>query len=218
MDADTAIVITGGDPAATAPSPTPAFVIAADSGLEHAAGLGLTVDLVVGDMDSVDPEALAAAVAAGAEVEPHSPDKDATDFQLALDAAVARGARRVIVAGGTGGRLDHLLGNALLIASPRYSGVEIEWLAGPHRVVAVHGRADLAGRPGDLVTLLPVGGPARGVHTSGLRWKLDGEDLPPGTTRGVSNVMTASTATVEVGDGALLAIHTAQDHPPKAQA
>ncbi len=185
-----------------------AFVIAADSGLEQAAGLGLHVDVVVGDMDSVDPDLLAAAEAAGAEVHRHPPDKDATDLELALDAAAARGAARVIVLGGTGGRLDHLLANALLIGSPRYATMAVEWLAGPHRVTAVHDATRIAGAPGDLVTLLPVGGAAHGVRTDGLRWRLEGETLEAGSSRGVSNVLTEPVAKVRVEEGTLLAVHT----------
>src|SRR5882757_8624716 len=64
----TAIVVTGGDPPHPTVRdrlPTGATVIAADSGLDHAIALGLRVDRVVGDLDSVSPEALAAAARAG---------------------------------------------------------------------------------------------------------------------------------------------------------
>ena len=49
----------------SAPCPPRAFVIAADSGLEHAAALGLGVDVLVGDLDSASAEAVRAAEAAG---------------------------------------------------------------------------------------------------------------------------------------------------------
>ncbi len=75
----------------------------------------------------------------------------------------------------------------------------------------VHDRLDLDGAPGDLVTLLAVGGPATGVTTTGLRWPLLGETLTPGSTRGVSNELAAATATVSVESGALVAIHTRRE-------
>src|SRR5262245_39959523 len=103
----------GGPPAVTrarlgplGPGP---LVVAADSGLEGAAVLGLVPAVVVGDMDSVDPDALAAAEAAGARIERHPAAKDATDLDLALDVALAAGADRVVVVTGTGDRLDHAL-------------------------------------------------------------------------------------------------------------
>ncbi len=70
----------------------------------------------------------------------------------------------------------------------------------------VHASAELEGSPGDLVTLLAVGGPALGVRTTGLVYPLDGEDLFPGSTRGVSNELCASSATVSLLQGTLLAV------------
>jgi thiamine pyrophosphokinase len=58
------------------------------------------------------------------------------------------------------------------------------------------------------VTLLATAGPAVGVTTSGLRYPLVGEPLEPGSTRGVSNELVGSEASVSLTDGVLLVIHT----------
>ena len=102
--------------------PDTAIVVAADSGLHLAETLGLHVDRIVGDLDSADPDLVEAAVARGAVIERHPAEKDATDLELALDAAVREGAQRVVVVGGGGGRLDHFLANVLLITTPRVGG------------------------------------------------------------------------------------------------
>jgi thiamine pyrophosphokinase len=72
--------------------------------------------------------------------------------------------------------------------------------------------ASLEGQPGELVSLLPVGGDAEGVQTSGLAWPLKGETLRFGFSRGVSNEMTSSQARIEVESGTLLVIHTSKGH------
>jgi thiamine pyrophosphokinase len=201
------LIVTGGEPAAPAPvRPVPDLVIAADGGLAHARTLGLAVDLVVGDMDSVSAEDLRAAKAAGARVERHPQAKDKTDLELALDTAVTGGAGRVLVIGGGGGRLDHFLANALVLASPAYDGVDVDAQVGGARIAVVRDRRELHGRPGDLLSLLPVNGPACGVRTEGLAYVLADEDLLPGSTRGVSNVFAAPTAVVELRTGTLLAV------------
>lgn len=186
----------------------PAVVVAADSGLAGARALGLAPDVVVGDMDSVDPAVLAAAEAAGARVERHPAAKDATDLDLALDVALARGARRVVVVTGAGDRFDHALAVALSLAGPRLADVPVEAWIGPARLWAVRPGlpVTLAGEPGALVSLLPVHGPARGITTAGLRYPLDGEDLDPATTRGVSNELVGERATVRLRAGVLLAV------------
>jgi thiamine pyrophosphokinase len=190
--------------------PRGTLVIAADGGLAQAEALGRRVDVVVGDMDSVAPKTLERARDAGAEIERHPRDKDATDLQLALDRAVAAGCDRVIVVGGDGGRLDHLLGNALVLIRDAYKSVAVEWWTRHDRATVVRsGRRPVAisGTRGDLVSLLPLAGPAQGVSTTGLRWALDDEDLEPGTTRGISNELTGPQATVSVRSGTVLAVH-----------
>jgi thiamine pyrophosphokinase len=204
-----ALVFAGGDavdPRFAAALPADAWIVAADSGLEHAQVLGLNVDLIVGDLDSVSTVALDRAVRGGTEVEQHSPDKDATDLELALDAAKRAGATRVTVVGAGGGRLDHFLANVLLFVAPAWDAFELHALVGDAHIVVVRRHAELRGAIGSTVSLLTPAGPARGITTTGLRWPLRADELPSGSTRGVSNEMTAPVATVELQDGVLLAV------------
>jgi thiamine pyrophosphokinase len=184
------------------------YVIAADSGLDYANTLGLSVDLVVGDLDSVSAAALAAASASGVAIERHPVAKDAIDTALAIDAAVVRGAERITVVGGGGDRLDHLLAGLLLLAHPKLADVAVEAWLGPAWLRALQGptQADVTGPIGAYLSLLPVHGPALGVTTGGLRYPLDNEPLYPGSSRGVSNEIVAPSACVRVEDGALLVI------------
>lgn len=205
-----ALVVAGGDPprpedlAGEAPWE---WVIAADSGLDHAYGLGLEVDVVVGDLDSVSPGALDQARRRGATIQQHPRDKDATDLELALDAALGLDAAGLLVVGVGGGRPDHALANLLLMAGPAYAEVDVDARTREGRFVVVRSRPrSFRGAPGDLLTLLPLHGSARRVRAEGLRWRLDDDDLPAGSTRGVSNELTHSTAWVVVGDGVVLAV------------
>lgn len=198
-------VVAGGEPQGSehlGELTPPRLVVAADSGADVARSLGLSPDVIVGDFDSVSPEA-AAAVATQRR---YPADKDATDLALALAEARDRGAGSITVIGGAGGRLDHFLANAAALASDDLAGVQVDAVMGTARLWVVRGRRAIPGTPGDLLSLLAFGGPATGIHTSGLRWPLAAETLEPGSTRGVSNVFDAPEATVSVGGGVLLAI------------
>ena len=186
--------------------PGEALVVAADSGAVHARRCGRAVDILVGDFDSIPADLLRELEAGGTDVQRHPVDKDRTDLALALDAAVAAGATDLTVVGGHGGRLDHLLANALLLAAEEYAPYRIEGRLGPARVTVVRGRCELWGQPGDLLTLLPVGGPAAGVTTEGLHFPLHDAELRPGVTWGVSNRFSRSPAHVTVARGVLLAV------------
>jgi thiamine pyrophosphokinase len=207
--ASIALVFAGGDP--PPPSvvehlPSPALVIGADSGLEHALALGRRVDVAVGDFDSVKPDALAAAEHDGAVVERHPHDKDATDLELALRAAAQRGVTRVTVVGGHGGRLDHFAANLLLLGAADFAAVEIDAWLGEAHVTVIRSIARIQGQAGALVSLLALGGPAHGVTTTGLRFPLHDAALRPGSTLGVSNELEGTAASVSIRSGVVLAI------------
>ena len=212
-----AIVVAGGacdeDTSATLPDglPADAFIIAADSGLLRAEALGLRVDLVVGDLDSVSQAAITAAEAAGIPIERHSTQKDSTDLELALDAAITRGARHIIVIGGDGAgkgsRLDHLLANILLLGSRAYAQTVLEAYLGPAHLAVVHAGSsiELHGAIGTLCSIVPIGGPAT-VRTIGLRYPMDDVTLPASTTLGVSNEFSEAIATISTSAGTALVV------------
>lgn len=202
------VVVAGGDPpppTVVAMLPPDAVVIAADSGLDHAADLGLSPTRVVGDMDSVSDDRLSG-LADDVTVEVHPVDKDASDLELAVRAALDLDPDEIVVVGGHGGRLDHLLANVALLAGDELAGVAVRWLAGRDLVIPVRDAVTVEGRARALVSLVPVGGPALGVTTEGLRWELDGEDLDPTSSRTISNQFLGTEASISVTGGVLVVI------------
>lgn len=195
-----------------------ALVVAADSGLAVARELGLEVDLLVGDLDSLDPMLLATAKAIGTQVRRARPDKDESDTELAMLAAVDRGATRITVLGALGGeRVDHALSNVWLLAHPALDRRDVVLLDARARVwllsaPAPDGRAStraFSGPAGGTISLLPFDGDVEEVTTHGLRYPLRGERLRAGPARGLSNVRMTNDASVTIGHGRLLVIELA---------
>ena len=75
----------------------------------------------------------------------------------------------------------------------------------------IRDRTEINGKVGDTVSLIPLAGDVHMKHTDGLKWPLVDETLQFGPARGISNVMLAPTATVEISAGQLLCIHTDGD-------
>lgn len=198
-------------PAARAPIPDIDRVIAADSGLHLALALGLYVDVVIGDFDSVDPGLVARAREQGTSIQVHPRDKDHTDLALALELAAEDGPDRILVVGGAGGRLDHGMANLLCLADDRWADCQVRAHLGGAAVAVVRATpVELTGEVGSLVSLLPVGGPAT-LTTAGLKWDLDREVLAATSSRGVSNELRTTTARVAADEGVALAIQPAPD-------
>jgi thiamine pyrophosphokinase len=186
-------------------------VIAADGGAALAADLRLEIDEWVGDGDSIDPALLEELRSRGTPVTVAAADKDESDTELALRAAVERGATDITILGGLGGlRLDHALANVLLATAGALDQCAVRLLDDRTRVSLLRGpgRLQLDGRAGDTVSLLPLGGRVDGVTTTGLRYALDGEALEPGPARGLSNVRVVPTAVVEARSGRLLIVES----------
>ena len=194
-----------------------ALVIAADGGarlaerLVRSIGAGRqAIDLIVGDGDSLGEEQLARYEAAGIPVERSPASKDESDTELAVRAALARGATDLVIVGAVGGRLDHTVANLGLLAAPALAGRSCVILDAATRVTLLSGPAerDFTGRAGDIVSLLPLGDGVTGVTTTGLAYPLHDEPLPFGPARGLSNVRTAELAGVALRTGRLLVVET----------
>ena len=205
------VVLIGGDEVRQAhPWFGSARVIAADSGLDLAERMGITPDLVVGDLDSVTPEALRRARAAGVEVRTSPEDKDETDLELALAAAWehlrGRSGTSLWVIGGAGGRLDHLAGNLAVMTGPRWRHFEITGWIGTARVDVIRSSRRLSGVPGLQASILAWHGDAEGVTTAGLEWPLHRTTVPAGSGWGTSNRFVGDEATVSLIRGTVTVI------------
>jgi thiamine pyrophosphokinase len=144
------------------------FVCAADSGLDVLRRWGIVPDLVVGDMDSLSD---ASVLADYGEVMQFPRDKDETDTELGIRELRSRGYGRLVVAGGGGGRLDHLL--ALRSLLERQEGPD-EWITATCRVVRFARETRFSVPAGSIVSVFPLVGGATGMHSEGLKWPLDG--------------------------------------------
>ena len=203
---ETVLIFGGGDPPLARivdELPRADLVVAADGGYDVAVRLGYRVDVLVGDFDSIAEQQLPDHLI----LERHSPDKDATDLELALVLVAQRDPGRVVVVGAAGGRLDHELAVAGLLCSERLAGIdEIDWISDRGSAHVIRGRRIIHGDVGAHVTLIPMHGNATGVTTKGLQWALDDDTLIAGSTRGVSNVLRGPIADIQVDRGCLLAV------------
>jgi len=188
---------------------SPNYVIAADGGSRHASTLGLKIDLVVGDLDSIEDAQRETLQAQGTQFEHFQAEKDETDLELALLRAVEQGAAEIAVVGIVGDRLDMVLANILLLTLEPLSPTRIEIWLGRQTAWLIRPPGDkFEGAQGDTLSLIPLNGDAAGVTTHGLAYPLQGETLFSGSSRGVSNVMERKVCRVDLEAGILLAVHT----------
>ena len=185
------------------------LLIAADGGLRLAFQVGLTPDIVIGDMDSATPELLSRAIAHGAAIKQFPAQKNETDLELALIEAVHQGCDTIRVIGFLGDRIDQTLGNIYLLSLPILRDRDVKlvnhsqtsWLAWPGETV-------ITGNPGDTLSLIPLSGDVGNITTQGLEYTLNHETLAFGPARGMSNVLTDTEVRFTFKSGLLLVVRT----------
>ncbi len=181
------------------------LLIAADGGARHLEAMGRRPQVLVGDLDSIDPALVADYERHGVRIERHPVAKDQTDLELAIEHALKAKPDAIWLVGAMGGRMDHSLANLLILAQRRWSpplqvvdGAQVlTLLRGP-------GTAALAGAVGQTVSVIPLSAKATGVTYAGLEYPLTNATLPLGSTRGVSNRLASELASVSVKRGLLL--------------
>ncbi len=184
------------------------FILCADGGARHAMDLGLTPDYVVGDFDSLDSADLVRLRRDGAELDAYPRDKDYTDLELALRVAQRLQPEEVILLGALGGRLDQTLANIFLLAHPDYADLRVTLVSGPERAWVMRDEIVVRGRPGDLLSVIPLTPDVTGLtYHHGLRWRLTDAVMPFGSSRGVSNELVAEEARLSLKTGVALVIH-----------
>jgi thiamine pyrophosphokinase len=182
------------------------LLIAADGGARHSLALGRLPDVLLGDFDSIAPGLLQSLKEDVDRVITYEAHKDETDLELALLYAKDAGASEITVLGAVGTRWDQSLASLLLPVHPDLRGLEIVFRDGNQRLFLIDSETEITGTAGELVSLIPIGGDARGVSSAGLSYALADETLRFGTSRGVSNELLGERATVDLKEGLLLCV------------
>ncbi|MBF6594414.1 MAG: thiamine diphosphokinase [Thermaceae bacterium] len=175
-----------------------ARVIAADGGMAHAAVLSVTPELWVGDFDSATPQLLKAQADVPRQTHPVS--KDQTDGQIAVQAALARGATRLVLVGATGGQTDHALANLLLGLKLARDGLSVLMTSGLEETYPLlPGKLELDVPTGSRFSLVAFSDLGE-LSISGAQWPLNQANVPLGSTWTLSNLALA-TVRIELRKG-----------------
>ncbi len=179
--------------------------IAADSGMAHAATLELKPELWVGDFDSAGTALEASYAHVPRSVFPA--DKDATDGELAVDAALQRGARSLVLVGGFGGQFDHMLGHGTLLLALAARGITAFATSGHEEAFPLRDRLQLGGlAPGTRISVVGLSD-LTDLDIEGVRWPLKQRDIPLGSSLTLSNEVTGEVRVALASGSALVLVY-----------
>jgi len=183
------------------------YIIAADGGAHTLATAHIMPHLLIGDLDSLTPALVELLARQHVEIRRYARDKDETDLELALLAAVAVGATDIDLFCVLGGRWDHTFATIAMLTLPLLATRNVRIFADQQTLCIVRDTLDLPGDIGDVLSLLPLTPTVTGITTTGLAYPLHDATLRFEHSRGVSNVITHSTPTISIKHGILLVVH-----------
>ena len=186
-------------------------IIAVDAGMEFLYVANILPDVIIGDFDSVNKKAFEY-FKSQPQIEICSlhPEKDDTDTEHAIHYAIEHGASNITILGGTGRRLDHLLGNIALLGIGLEKSISMELLDVNNRIRMTDKsvRIPRERQFGRYLSLIPYSESVKDVSLKGLKYPLDHEELGGFNARGVSNEIVEEEAVIEFSDGILLVIES----------
>lgn len=172
--------------------------------------MGAEPDYVIGDFDSLDPAVKEAFLADRRNVTKLNPIKDDTDSEAALQLAFEKTQGDIYILGGTGTRLDHVLGNVAILGQGFERKRQIFLLDEYNRIRLVQKECRIRkdAQYGKYVSVISFCGIAKGVSESGVFYPLDHVDLQPFTSLGISNEIVEEEAVITVEDGTLIVVES----------
>ncbi len=188
------------------------FIICADGAMRHLREVGVFPDLIVGDLDSADPDDIKFYESHNVEFEKFDNDKDFTDTELCFEIAVQKGFNVIHILAAFGNRIDHTLANIGLFRKADMASVRLCILDEKNVMYSIVGdgkhidKIEVIKKDGWFISLIPLTEKCEGVSCTGTKYILDNEILFIGESRSVSNEFVDDAAYVSVKNGILLII------------
>ena len=184
----------------------PSEIICADSGAGHVYGIGITPQVIVGDMDSLTPVMLDYFRERGSRIIRYPETKDGTDTQLALEYAFGMAPDEIYVFGAFGSRIDHVMANISLLVLGAKKGIHTKLIDEWCEAFVVDRQSVIDGEIGQTVSLLPFSDVVTGITLDGFEYPLKNGVMEIGKPYGISNRLTATRGVISISKGCLLVI------------
>ena len=185
-------------------------IVACDRGYEALAAIGVTPDVVVGDLDSMSEQCRKDLEYKDIEVIRLNPVKDDTDTEAAIALCAGRGAEKIYLFGATGSRVDHMLGNIELLAYAADRRCELIIIDRHNRVRLLRQSIKITKDEqwGDYISFIPYSPAVEKLTLRGFKYELQDYDMKKGNTLGISNEITADTADISFSSGKLIMVES----------
>lgn len=179
------------------------IIICCDGGTRYAYKENIIPEYIIGDLDSSDKNIIEFYKNKNVEFKKFPTKKDNTDMELCIDFAISLKVSEILIFGALGTRFDHSLANVNVLIHALEKNVSAKIIDEYNEIEVINKKTEVCGKQGDLVSLIPISSEVLGVSTIGLEYPLNNFTMKIGSALGVSNVMLAERATIDLESGYL---------------
>lgn len=177
-------------------------IYCADGGANHLEALGIFPLEIWGDLDSVTKEIIEKYRNNNVRIKKFPKDKDYTDGELILQHISKLNYDEIIIIGGLGGRIDHLLTNLNLI----FKFKNLKFVTEKERIFSIEKKAELTGLRGKTISFVPFSEKVEGLTLEGFKYPLNKHILHQGDSICMSNIAVDDICKVTFDTGKLMGI------------
>ncbi len=182
------------------------LVLASDGGYKTAKKMGLEVDVLLGDLDSITRNDVEEARSIGIEVISFPIDKDKTDGELAVDYAISLDSKEIIILGSFKEELDHALGNLFLLFKIYNAGIKSMLLTQNYEIELIDSFKEYIDKIGNEISFIPVSEIVEGLSIKGCKYEINNVSVEMGQTLTLRNLIVDKKAKVYLKKGKILSI------------
>lgn len=182
------------------------FILCADGGANYCFKASLIPDMIIGDLDSISRDSIRTVHENRIPIEKFPVKKDATDAELAVDYLISKGFRDLTIVGAIGNRMDHTLGNILLLSKLNQNKVVGRIVDQNNTIYLVEKELQLTKQKSSFVSLIPITNTGATITLKGFEYRLDKTKVSFGSTLGISNRLVDEQGHIFVHEGQCLAI------------
>ncbi len=180
--------------------------IAADGGALLLDRLGITADVIIGDLDSLSEDDIESFNSKNTDFIKYPVEKNETDGELAINYCIENGFSKIILVFAVGGRIDQELANIFLLDRSSKSEAEILIKDTSIEIGIINNKKIFKNKINWGISLLPLDEKVNNVSISGCKYNIDSNDLYRNKSRGISNIINRNLAEIKISEGTLIYI------------
>ena len=164
-------------------------ILVSDGGYKTAKKMGLNINVLLGDFDSITSEELNEAKNKGIKIISFPYDKDKTDGEIAVDYAISLGSNEIVILGSFKEELDHALGNLFLLFKIDKVGITSKLLTQFYEIEIINSKKEYIEKQGHELSLIPVSEVVEDLNIQGSKYNLKDVKVEMGQTLTLRNII-----------------------------